>query len=125
MSAQWGAALLDDGGRLISIAQARAATDYRSFHILAELIFDPRQLGILTAWQQRIAGASSAEPLFPDVAPELDADLATLEAAVPEPAAPAAPVEIRQAPAAPVAPTDPVKSTTYGARTQQISDFTP
>lgn len=98
MSAQWVAALLADGGRLLSIGRANAGSDFRYWRAMAELIFDPRGLGLLTAWQQRMAEASvNVAPLFHEEDPDLDAELDELEpawdallppAARPEPVAP-------------------------------------
>ena len=82
MSAQWVAALLADGGRLLSIGRANAASDFRYWRAMAELVFDPRGLGLLTAWQQRMAEASvNVAPLFEEDDPDLDAELDELEPA--------------------------------------------
>ena len=82
MSAHWVSALLADGGRLLSIGRAHAGSDFRYWRAMVELVFDPRGLGLLTAWQQRIADAGAAvAPLFDDDDPGLEADLDDLEPA--------------------------------------------
>lgn len=145
MSAQWVSALLADGGRLLSIGRAFAAGDFRYWRAMAELVFDPRGLGLLTAWQQRMAEAGAAvAPLFDDDDPELDDDLDALESAWAMPApsemtdeaeesgeeadeaedddAPEAEMEPEQGSLVPpvVTPSDAVESTTY---TQKMEHF--
>lgn len=144
MSAQWMNRLIGEGGRLISIAQARAETDYRFFRFLADLVFDPRGLGLLTAWQQRMANrttegavARPADPLFtedPDEDTKLDADLVALESvsdnsdddppaappSSPEPASPAMMCE----PANPVPHSGTMESISYAPATQHFSTGT-
>lgn len=82
MSAHWVSALLADGGRLLSIGRAHAGSDFRYWRAMVELVFDPRGLGLLTAWQQRMADAGAAvAPLFDEDDPGLEADLDDLEPA--------------------------------------------